>query len=290
MIRPTLVILAGLASQPNSAARVTQQSISQEHITVAAVCEMVHLATLVHDDVLDDADTRRKSETINHLVGNEAAVMLGDFIFSAAYDLCATLDDSNTSSRIARTGMVLCEGELLQLTHRGNFSLDQANYYELIKRKTASLIAVSALLGAKHAGADSATMTLFETYGHKLGIAFQIQDDLLDVTGDQRVVGKPLGKDLANGKLTLPVIHHLTSATASQRGEMLRVLDYSNENRHTPRERLIELLGSTDSLAFARQAAEKLVDDALVCLSRLPESAAKQMLTLLAKAVTARAS
>jgi octaprenyl-diphosphate synthase len=280
MIRPALAALAGLA---------VGGKISDQHITVGAVCEMVHLATLVHDDVLDEADTRRKADTVNRLHGNEAAVILGDYLFSAAFNLCASLGDQRTSQEIATCGMTLCAGELLQLHHRGNFSLDERTYYTIVERKTASLIAAACRLGARFAGGDGDTQQRFETFGMRLGVAFQIQDDLLDITGDQSVVGKSLGKDLEKGKLTLPLIHHLASATPSQRGRTLLLLEGAEEHPGSRSGELIAALEQTGSVAHARTTAERLVGEARSALAPIPECPAKQMLMLMADAVVTRA-
>lgn len=311
MLRPALVCLFGLltktadtkAHHPGEA-----DALDDALITLSAVCEMVHLATLVHDDVLDEADERRRTTTINRLTGNEAAIVLGDYVFSAAFGLCASLGDSDTSVRIAQTGMTLCAGELLQLHHRGNLSLDEKTYYELVHRKTGSLIAVACRLGCKHAGGSAEQLRAAEAFGAKLGTAFQIQDDLLDLTGDALAVGKPLGKDLEMGKLTLPVIHHLQTATSASRGTTIKLLEAAASAheamvRLTPgvssasatlprppsREDLVKQLEVTGSINFARQQAQRLVDESKLALDQWPDSPAKSMLALMASAVVTRA-
>ncbi|HZW07390.1 MAG TPA: polyprenyl synthetase family protein [Phycisphaerales bacterium] len=284
MVRPVLVVLSGLATAP------TTEKVAGGLVTLAAVCEMVHLATLVHDDVLDEADVRRKTQTVNRLAGNEAAVILGDYVLSAAFALCSTLGDARISEAIGRTGMTLCAGELVQLHHRENLSLDERTYFELVRRKTSSLIAVSASLGCRLAGGPDALQARFGAFAEKLGTAFQIQDDLLDIAGDQGVVGKSLGKDMEKGKLTLPVIHHLATATPAARGRTLTLL---GAPEHTPRQgeraELIESLGSTGSIDHARRTAESLVQEAKRDLDPVPESAAKRMLLSMADAVVSRA-
>ena len=230
MVRPTMALLAGLAANPLARDTPTDAHVGQREVTLAAVFELIHVATLVHDDVLDEADTRRQSPTVNQLHGNEAAVILGDYLFSAAYHLCSTLNDSDAALRVARVGMTLCEGELLQNHHRGNFALDEETYYSIVRRKTASLIAVACRLGASNAGALSAVAERFESFGMDLGIAFQIQDDLLDLTGDQAVVGKSLGKDVEKGKLTLPLIHHLAAAAPALRRSSLALLEQAERS------------------------------------------------------------
>jgi octaprenyl-diphosphate synthase len=283
MVRPVLVVLSGLATLGKDA---DTPVVSDPFISLAAVCEMVHLATLVHDDVLDEADIRRKTQTVNRLAGNEAAVILGDYVLSAAYALCARLGDARIAETIGRTGMTLCAGELVQLHHRQNLSLDERTYFELVRRKTASLISVSASLGCRQAGGTDALQARFGAFAEKLGVAFQIQDDLLDIAGDQRIVGKSLGKDMEKGKLTLPVIHHLASANAAVRGRTLTLLGTPDAG---DRAGLVQALESTGSLDHARHAAETLVDQAKHDLAPLPETGAKRMLLSMADAVVSRA-
>lgn len=290
MIRPALVFLSALACRAD-AATSTQVDPDESALTIASVCEMVHLATLVHDDVLDEADTRRRTTTVNALRGNEAAVILGDYLFSAAFRLCARLKDQQTSLRIADVGMTLCAGELLQLEHREDFSLDEATYHEIVKRKTASLIAAACSLGAAHAPGGPASADLpgrMEEFGLSLGIAFQIQDDLLDLTGDQSVVGKSLGKDLEKGKLTLPIIHHLAGASPEQRGRTLVLLRDEQSPPNVRGAALRTAMDVTDSVNFARASAEELVARARRAIMPLPESGAKRMLNLMADAVVKR--
>lgn len=293
MVRPVLVVLSGLATRPEPAG-TPEPAVADALITLASVCEMVHLATLVHDDVLDEADVRRKTQTVNRLAGNEAAVILGDYVFSAAFALCSTLGDAKASEIIGRTGMTLCAGELVQLYHRQNLSLDEPTYFELVRRKTASLISVSAALGCRQACGTDDQQARLGTFGEKLGVAFQIQDDLLDIAGDQRVVGKSLGKDMEKGKLTLPVIHHLATASAAVRGATLQLLDSGGSARPgdspaSSRDALIRALDSTGSIDHARRVAERLVDESKQELAPLPESGAKSMLLSMADAVVNRA-
>src|SRR6185437_15550923 len=206
MLRPMLVLMAGKASGNGN--------LSDAHVTIATVVEMVHMATLVHDDVLDEAELRRKGATINHLRGNEAAVLLGDYLISHSYHLCSSLDSQYASRVIGRTTNQVCEGELLQIDNRNNLDLNEETYLQIITLKTAVLTGICCSLGARFAGADDARIKLMETYGLSLGQAFQIQDDILDLIGDVSTVGKTLGSDIEKGKMTLPMIHFLRTAPA----------------------------------------------------------------------------
>jgi octaprenyl-diphosphate synthase len=290
MLRPALVILSGLAaSRPGTRNPEPDSVPSPAHITIAAVCEMIHMATLVHDDVLDEADVRRKGATVNRLRGNEAAVILGDYLFSSAYHLCATLDSLTAARLIGQTGMTLCAGELLQLHHRENMSIDQPTYFEVVRRKTGSLISIACKLGALQSGADEPTAQRFADFGMALGVAFQIQDDLLDLTGNQTLVGKPLRKDLELGKLTLPVIHHLEHAAPQERGRTLALLDETDTFDARAARQLFDALTTTSSLAFADGKARDLVAQAKSLLAPVPDSPAKRLLLVMADQVVARA-
>ena len=269
MLRPVLVLLSGQASG----------ELKPAHITIAAVVEMAHMATLVHDDVLDEADLRRGKVTLNRLKGNEAAVMLGDYLISHSYHLCSSLDRQHAARVIARTTNQLCEGELLQLHNRGNLNLDEEAYLTIISRKTASLIAASCYLGAHFAGADETTSKRLEKFGLSLGIAFQIQDDILDLIGDTRVVGKTLGIDVSKRKLTLPLIHFLQNAPTEHR-KLCRNLLAAEEP--TAAARVKQLVAPSKSITYARERAERLVDRAKQSLTDIPDGEAKNALLAMA--------
>ncbi len=278
MLRPCLVLLTGRACDPRA-------ELTDAHVTLATVVEMVHMATLVHDDVLDEAELRRKGATINHLRGNEAAVMLGDYLISHSYHLCASLDSQLASRLIARTTNQVCEGELLQIDNRHNLELDEPTYFEIIKRKTAVLCAACCTLGATYAGADERRVRQMETYGLSLGTAFQIQDDILDLVGDQATVGKTLGSDIDKGKMTLPMIHFLRTAPAEHRALLRSLLASRDPDRH---EQVRNLIAPSPSIGYAREAAAKLVRQARATLADLPESDARQTLATMADFVIAR--
>ncbi len=296
MLRPTLVLACGLATDPSCLRASVPSCLSPAHITVAAVCEMIHMATLVHDDVLDEADIRRRGETVNRLYGNEAAVILGDYLIASAYHLCSQLESQTVALQVAHVSMTLCAGELLQLSHRNDLSLDEATYFELVERKTASLIALAARLGAQCSGADQAMCDRFERFGRKLGVAFQIQDDLLDLTGQRETLGKPSGKDLEKGKLTLPMIHHLANIAQGGRAKSLLLLEQACGGMQggvngdaKAAAALRNALDSSGSIAHAVRAAERLVEEAKSELGPVPESDAKSLLMSMAEAVVKRA-
>jgi octaprenyl-diphosphate synthase len=283
MLRPMLVMLCGLACG--------EREISEEHVTIGAVCEMVHMATLVHDDVLDEAENRRRGRTVNHLYGNEAAVILGDYLIAGAYHLCTSLDSVEAARRIGEVSMVLCAGELLQLHFRDDYSLDEATYFEILERKTAALIGVSCRLGASLAGAAPEVCDAVEAFGRRLGVAFQIQDDLLDLLGDEAVVGKSVGKDLEKGKLTLPVLLHLADLGPAERGRFLARLEEaggSDDAAHAAARQLRAELEASGAIPRAVRRAEELVEQARSRLGALPAGPARDMLELMARAVVER--
>ena len=299
MLRPTLVLLCGMAAHVDAArsdadgwtAQRWLELITSEHIVCGAVCEMVHMATLVHDDVLDEADTRRRARTVNKLHGNEPAVMLGDYLIANAYHLCSSLDSQAAARTVARASVVTCAGELLQLHHREDFSLDEATYFEIVARKTAELIAASCSLGASASGCTPDQAALVADFGRRVGIAFQIQDDILDLTGEERVVGKSVGKDIQKGKLTLPLIHYLSHASPTGRGAALRLLEQAcseDADAADARRELAAVLQAGGSLSYARSRAAGFIAEAQQRLDQLAPSAARRVLTALSDAVLSR--
>jgi octaprenyl-diphosphate synthase len=276
MLRPSLVLLSGRACG----------ELTDAHNVLATVVEMVHMATLVHDDVLDEAELRRKGATINHLRGNEAAVMLGDYLISHSFHLCSSLQSQFASRLIGHTTNRVCEGELLQIDNRNNLELDEPTYLEIIARKTASLCAACCVLGAKFAGGSEAQVAALETYGLSLGTAFQIQDDILDVVGDAAAVGKTLGIDVEKGKMTLPMIHFMRAAAPEHRA-LLRSLMRGGEGADKA-ERIRNLILPSESLDYARARARALAGRARDALADLPETEARRVLEVMADFVISR--
>lgn len=292
MLRPMLTLLSGLATASCGAEATPESDIGNNgaltgaHRVLAAVCEMIHMATLVHDDVLDEAELRRQGITVNYLQGNETAVLLGDYLISNAFHLCSTLGRPEINERIGEVTNCLCAGELLQLHHRDDWSLDERTYLEIIERKTASLIGLCCELGAAESGADAEAIGALGAFGRRVGTAFQIQDDVLDLIGNQAKVGKSLGKDLEKGKLTLPVILYLIEAPAPERAIMLKLLaDKSAPDRVR---RVARMLTESGAIRRARAAAEHYVSEAKKHLVRLPASPTRDLLADMADAVVNR--
>lgn len=296
MLRPTLVLLCGAAANaqidPLIASKSFDQLITNAHITCGAVCEMVHMATLVHDDVLDEAEIRRRGQTLNMLKGNETSVILGDYLIASAYELCSSLNSPVPSQIVGNASAVMCSGELLQLHHRNNLSLDEATYIEILERKTAALIGAACELGALSTlGFDQTehpTTRALKAFGQRLGIAFQIQDDVLDLLGTEEAVGKSVGKDLEKGKLTFPLIHHLAKADADQRTRSLELIQKAANGETGVLGELIVAIKVTHSIMATEELAASYVLKAKDALTELHETVGKAMLELIADAVIQR--
>lgn len=277
-LRPVLTLLSGLAAADGDASR----GLSSRHATLAAVVEMIHMATLVHDDVLDEADVRRRGATLNRLRGNETAVMLGDYLISNAFHLCSSLGDPEINLELGATTNIVCEGELLQLHHRDDLSLDERTYLEIVRRKTAALVGICGRLGARLSGATPQVQRALESFGESAGIAFQIQDDLLDLAGDPAVVGKTLGRDLEKGKMTLPAVLLFAAAGAREREIALSAILARDA---ASLRALLEQRGAIDA---ARARAASFVEEAKRSLDAVPDSPARDLLRSLADAVITR--
>lgn len=276
MLRPTLVLVAGLATTDDGT------SLRHEHDIIAATVEMIHMATLVHDDVLDEAAVRRRGETVNFLRGNETAVMLGDYLISNAFHLCSRAGDPSLNLRLGEVTNTLCEGELVQLSRRHDLSLDTETYFEIVRRKTAVLVGAACELGARLSGASTADVAVWRRFGEQLGVAFQIQDDLLDLLGDEATVGKSIGRDLEKGKLTLPMILHIRGTSGAARTAALDAIDAKDG------EALRAALTSSGAIDRARMQAVELVEIAKRELPTTRRTGARELLIELADRVVAR--
>lgn len=268
-LRPALVLLSAKAAG----------GVNREHLMLATVVEMIHTATLVHDDVLDAASLRRHLETVNARFGVHASVLLGDFLFTHAFYLASTLSSTLACQTIGRATNIVCEGELRQIASQGNMALGEAEYLGIIEAKTAELCACSCELGAHYAGADAEVVAALARYGRSLGIAFQIVDDLLDLVGDEATTGKTLGSDLEQQKLTLPLIRLLSQFDDARRGQAVEQLQNANGHGRTLLEDWFE---QSDALAYARQKAVGYAEQAraeLNCLAASPAQAVLQKLT-----------
>jgi octaprenyl-diphosphate synthase len=206
-LRPLLSLLAARACGP----------ISNSHIDLAVIVELIHLATLVHDDIMDEAERRRNQPTLNARWGNALSVLLGDALFAHALDLSTQFDDAEISRAIARATRDVCTGEIIQTQRRFDLHLDVEEYFRIIELKTATLFAVAAELGARLNEAPVSQVAALTGFGRHLGAAYQIYDDCVDLAGHETVCGKTLGTDLRKGKMTLPMLHLLRTASAIEK-------------------------------------------------------------------------
>ncbi len=275
-IRPTLLLLAARALGYNQ----------RGMIRLGAVVELVHTATLVHDDIIDAADTRRGRPSANTTWGNEKCVLAGDWLYMQAFHIA--LEERNFKILDLLIGLTqqMVEGELLQIEKLGR-AIDESEYYELIYRKTACLFSVSMQLGASLADADPIQEDALAQYGRAVGLAFQIVDDVLDLTATEEVLGKPVASDLREGKTTLPVIHALAHATAEDQFAIQRVLEDGGFVRSTP-EQIQQILLRNGSVDYAMAEALRFANQARSALAVLDDSEFKRALLTLPDLVVAR--
>ncbi len=259
MIRPALVLVSGLACG----------GLTKNHIRTAAIFEMIHNVSLLHDDVVDEGKSRRGVPTLNSICGNESAVLFGDFLLGRVMQMCIGLD-KRVADIIALSAMRTCEGELRQISKRGNWSLSEAEYIEIIAGKTAALFEGACAAGAMLAGAGESTVQAIESYGRSAGIAFQITDDLLDLVGEQDKTGKPGGNDLDRDKLTLPLIHLLKTANDTEKQDVKQIL--LRQNGGADRMELVKKLQSSGSIEYARKRAKEFAEEAVSALSAVGDN------------------
>lgn len=276
MIRPGLVLLSGLCCD----------KMTEGHIRVAAIIEMMHNATLLHDDVIDDGQVRRGAPTINNLWGNETAVLLGDLLLSRIFTMSAELE-SSTSRIIAEAAVRLCEGELKQTVQKNKWQLTESEYIEAITEKSAVLFSIACYLGGLLANASPSQASSLAEFGLNAGIAFQLTDDVLDIVGDESKTGKTLGSDVGTHKLTLAVIHLLGSVDESERNV---IIDTQLENKEIQHDRdpLIKMLDRFGSLDYARHRSREYVTAAIDAVSDLERNPAREALVEMAEFMTNR--
>lgn len=275
-LRPALLLLTARAC-----GRVTDA-----HPVLAAVVEMIHTATLVHDDVLDEASVRRHRATVNAGWGNHNSILLGDYLFTHAFHLASTVD-ARACGLIGEATNRVCEGELQQGTERGNLELTEEEYFDIVDGKTAELTACCCRLGAIYSGASADVVARLTRYGRWLGIAFQIADDLLDLVGEERTAGKSLGTDLEQQKMTLPLIRLLARVPAETVGRVRQLLAAPGNHK---REALQPFLAEHGALQYAARKAEEYSARARAELECLPGSECRAILEQLTERVVHRNS
>ncbi len=260
-LRPALVALGARAAG----------GLNAQHVQAAVIIEMVHLATLVHDDVVDGAEVRRSRPTLAANWGNKVSVLAGDCLFAEALKLAATLPSTEVCRLVSQSAKIVCTGEIRQTLQRGNFQLGRDEYLELVRMKTAELFALACELGARLAAPNEpATHSALREYGVQLGTAYQIYDDCLDVFGEETDAGKSLGTDLVTGKATLPVITVLERADEIEHKAWLTMLKEGAAQADTIREGLL----ARNIPSSCREVVEGYIGRANACVAELPSAEA----------------
>lgn len=259
-LRPAMALLAGGATG----------KITSSHVDLAVIIELIHIATLVHDDIMDGADLRREQPTVNAKWGNAISVLLGDALLAHAMRLATNFSDTEVVRRIADAAAEVCTGEIIQTQRRFDLKLSVADYYKIVEMKTAALFAAASELGAFLSETTPERIGALKQFGLKLGTAYQIYDDCLDLLGDEDEIGKTLGSDLRKGKLTLPLIFLLQSARRS--GDHDRVSALLLGGEEVEAEKITAMLAETGAIAKTAQAADELVGDALAALAPMDDN------------------
>lgn len=270
-LRPLVALLAGAATG----------RLTDEHLDLAVIVELIHLATLIHDDIIDDAERRRSQPTLNARWGNALSVLLGDSLFAHALDLSTRFDNADVSRAIARATRDVCSGEIIQTQRRFDLHLAIEEYLRIIELKTATLFAVAAELGARLNAAPISQVEALANFGRHLGAAYQIYDDCIDLAGCESATGKTLGTDLRKGKMTLPMLQLLRQASAIEKERYCQLIlegDYASVSL---------LLKTSATAAMDESVASGMtrLQLARVQLDDLPESPATESLQLFADTV-----
>ncbi|MFA6457689.1 MAG: polyprenyl synthetase family protein [Bacteroidota bacterium] len=265
-IRPIIVFLCAKACG----------SVNQSTFRGATLVEILHTATLVHDDVVDDADTRRGLASINAVWKNKIAVLMGDYLLSTGLMISLNHDDvyflKVTSDSVRR----MSEGEILQIQKSRELNMDEATYLKIISNKTASLLSTCSEIGAASVTDDAVQRRLMKEYGENVGMAFQIRDDILDFTSRKSILGKPIGGDMKEKKLTLPLIHALSQAPKQESKKVLKMIKAGTKDKDV--EFIVNFVQHNGGVAYAEKRAHEFGNAARECLKPFPESAAKRSL------------
>ncbi len=269
-LRPMLLLLAAKALD----------SVSNNHLILAAVIEFIHTATLLHDDVVDESDLRRGKESANAVWGNAASVLVGDYLYSRAFEMMVRTGNMRVMDILSKTTTAIAEGEVLQLLNCNNPETTEAKYLDVISRKTAILFSAATRLGAVIANTTPEIEENLANYGQHLGIAFQLIDDALDYKANQDDLGKNLGDDLAEGKPTLPLIYAIKNGTKNEADIIIDAI--KNGNRDVFND-VYAIVQRTEAITYTEQRANEEAQKAIDSLMLLPESKYKEALILLAK-------
>lgn len=267
-VRPMLLLLA---------TRLLNDEVTQSAVNMAAVMEMLHTATLVHDDIIDEACVRRGRPSANVHWGNNKTVLIGDWLYMTAFDISLRERNFDILDSMTRMTRMMVEGEIIQLSLIGNSRITEAEHLDIVRRKTAHMFSVCAEVGGIVAGANGEERRALARYGQSLGIAFQLTDDVLDFVSTEAKLGKPVANDLREGKLTLPLIYLMEEGRKEDR-DMLETVMREGGFESVRREDVLGLIHKHGTLARARAEAQRYADEAIESLSIFPDSPYRQAL------------
>ena len=269
-LRPMLLLLAAKALG----------NVSDNHLVLAAVIEFIHTATLLHDDVVDESDLRRGQESANAVWGNAASVLVGDYLYSSAFEMMVRTNNMRVMEILSTTTTAIAEGEVLQLLNCNNPDTTEEKYLEVIARKTAILFSAATRLAAVISETDKKTEEALALYGQQLGVAFQLIDDALDYTSTTEELGKNLGDDLAEGKPTLPLIYAIAHGTESEANTIINAIKQRSRDAFSA---VFDIVISTKAIEYTEKCADSAAQKAINALDCLSESESKDALIALAK-------
>lgn len=269
-LRPVVVLLSARAFDYRGS----------EHINIAAIIEFIHTATLLHDDVVDASDLRRGQKTANNIWGSEASVLVGDFLYSRAFEMMVDVNSMRVMEILARTTNTIAEGEVMQLLNCHDPDTTEERYLEVIRNKTAKLFEAATQLGAVLCHRPAAEEEAMATYGMHLGTAFQLTDDVLDYSASSEDLGKNIGDDLAEGKPTLPLIYAMRSGTPPQAKVIRNAIEDGGRGNLTE---VIDAIESSGAIKYTAQLARREADKAVQAVKRIPVSPYQEALLKLAK-------
>ena len=274
-LRPALVLLSSGLFEP----------LKTQHHELAAIVEFIHTATLLHDDVVDESAMRRGKSTANHLFGNAASVLVGDFLYSRAFQMMVKLQNMRVMDVLSEATNIISEGEVLQLMNIHNADVTEQEYLKVIHFKTAKLFEAATRLGAVISGANSIDETALAQYGMRLGTAFQLIDDVLDLSGDVNQIGKNLGDDLSEGKPTLPLLIAMQRGNAAEASTIRKTIQQGGLDELSA---VLAAVKATDALDYVRDLAANEAKIGCEAIAHLPDSANKQALIDLAEFAVTR--
>ncbi len=259
----------------------------ERRFPLSAVIEFIHTATLLHDDVIDNAETRRGKPSANNVWGNSASVLVGDFLYSKCFSLMSDDGDIRIIKLMSRTTNIMAEGEVFQLMKSGDIHITEEEYFTLIEKKTAVLISAACAVGAILAGAPPAQEDALAAYGMRIGKAFQLTDDTLDYVASEKEFGKAVGMDLKEGKVTLPLIHALGRCAESERNRVKEILGRQG-TRDGDVQEILELIRKYGGIDYALNRAKELIDEGRVLMGPFPDSEAKRSMLAIADFILER--